>query len=257
MLARSPDSFDEAVLRICADVGITLIGKSERPKAMETRAHGALHGLVSIGEGHARFVLRTICETNEGSQRAISASVVGAVSDLVRTQPEWADSPHWLEFFDRINLENMYFAAGMCAAVSRREFITAVLFQYLFVHFANLERDEEPRPAKPPPRQRGAEFIAQGRALLEHRGAGGKTIAYARDALGLDSGDAASAMRAATLYGDRIELVARMSRAALAELVSRRTSEHLRAAFESMLQRAERVTGRMIGEARKSALAIL
>jgi|UPI0003FD46DA hypothetical protein len=46
--------------------------------------------LFERGAGHLRLVLRMIVES-AGNQRALKSPIIYAVSDLVATQPAWAD----------------------------------------------------------------------------------------------------------------------------------------------------------------------
>lgn len=58
------------------------------------------------GEGHLRFVLSSILET-ENNAMALEASVIEAVSYTVIHHPQWAErAGDWLNAFDRIDLVN-------------------------------------------------------------------------------------------------------------------------------------------------------
>lgn len=93
---------------VCAEVGIKIIrpGRRSATSDLETCAERTIEKLIERhGAGHARFVLRTIGET-EGNAEELVAFTIEAVSRLVLAHPEWADRGlEWFEAFDRIDLK--------------------------------------------------------------------------------------------------------------------------------------------------------
>ena len=98
---------------------------------METGAASTLQRLLSDwGESHLREVLLSIVESN-GSDRALTAPVIWAVSDFLLARPNWFGSD-WLDALDKIDLSALHESAkANRKAVQPRAAIAAILFERL------------------------------------------------------------------------------------------------------------------------------
>ena len=122
------------VASICAEFGIVVVAPAQRRpggKALETCAAATLQRLLSDwGESHLREVLLSIVES-AGNERALTAPVIQAVSDILLAHPAWFGSD-WLNALDAIDLSALYESVkANRKAVQPRAAIAAVLFERL------------------------------------------------------------------------------------------------------------------------------
>jgi hypothetical protein len=118
---------------ICADLGITIAQCYEPTGPLRTKAGQTLRRLLlDHGDGHVIITLRTIVESS-GNERALTASGIQGVSDLVLAHPSWPDHGlAWIEAFDNIDLiELAKMAKANCKAVPKREAMAAMLYERL------------------------------------------------------------------------------------------------------------------------------
>ena len=122
------------VASICAEFGIAVVAPAQRRtggKALETCASATLQRLLSDwGESHLREVLLSIVES-AGNERALTAPVIQAVSDILLAHPAWFGSD-WLGSLDTIDLYALHESAkANRKAVQPRAAIAAILFERL------------------------------------------------------------------------------------------------------------------------------
>lgn len=130
---------------ICDALEIQIVGKDDRCAPMETRAVGTMQDVLERhGAGHLTYVLRTITDSRN-NKRALSSAVIAAVSDRMAANPTWCeDAERWFAAFDRINLEDLEFAAKSNAAVPRRFTVNTLLFERLWPIFDQPEQGRMP-----------------------------------------------------------------------------------------------------------------
>ena len=122
------------VASICSEFGIAVVPPCRRRTggaALETCAASTLQRLLSDwGESHLLEVLLSIVES-AGNERALTAPVIWAVSDLLLAHPSWFGSD-WLDALDAIDLAAVYETAkANRKAVQPRAAIAAILFERL------------------------------------------------------------------------------------------------------------------------------
>ncbi|UPJ44140.1 hypothetical protein IVB40_08880 [Bradyrhizobium sp. 40] len=113
-------------------MGIEIVPTTVRPDKNQTCAGATIAAVFDEhGPGHLTLVLRTITEST-GNERALKAPIIWAVSDLIATQPAWADRGlGWIEAFDDVDLNAlMVRARGNRKAVGVRAGI-ALLYERL------------------------------------------------------------------------------------------------------------------------------
>ena len=120
------------VASICSEFGIAVVPPCRRRAegaALETCAASTLHRLLSDwGEFHLREVLLSIVES-AGNERALTAPVMWAVSDLLLAHPTWFGSD-WLDALDAIDLSALHESVkANRKAVQPRAAIAAILFE--------------------------------------------------------------------------------------------------------------------------------
>jgi hypothetical protein len=98
------------VASICSEFGIAVVPPCRRRPggtALETGAASTLQRLLSDwGESHLREVLLSIVES-AGNERALTAPVIWAVSDLLLAHPNWFGND-WLDALDKIDLSALH-----------------------------------------------------------------------------------------------------------------------------------------------------
>lgn len=122
------------VAKICSEFGIAVVAPAQRRlggKALETCAAATLQRLLlDWGESHLREVLLSIVES-AGNERALTAPVISAVSDLLLAHPAWFGSD-WLDALDKIDLSALHESVkANRKAVQPRAAIAASLFERL------------------------------------------------------------------------------------------------------------------------------
>lgn len=131
--------------RICADLGISIVRCHEPTGPLRTKASQTLRRmLLDHGEGHVIITLRTIVESS-GNDRALTASGIQGVSDLVLAHPSWPDRGlAWIEAFDHIDLVDLAAKAkANRTAVPKRQAMAAMLYERLAPIF-----DPQPKSRK-------------------------------------------------------------------------------------------------------------
>ena len=121
---------------ICSEYGVEIVDTSESArKPGQTCARKILQKvLADEGEAHLRYVLITIMET-ENNKRMLVRAVILAVSDVLRTYPNWFGDT-WLKVFDKIELSELYEDAKRDReGVAPRYSIAARLIDRLRPHF--------------------------------------------------------------------------------------------------------------------------
>jgi hypothetical protein len=118
---------------ICADLGITIAQCHEPTGPLRTKAGQTLRRMIlDHGEGHVIITLRTIVESS-GNERALTASGIQGVSDIILAHPSWSDHGlAWIEAFDNIDLIDLAKKAeANRAAVPKRQAMAAMLYERL------------------------------------------------------------------------------------------------------------------------------
>lgn len=121
---------------ICAALEIEIVGKSDRPKPMQTRAAGTMQDVCDQhGAGHLSYVLKTIVESRN-NRRALSPAIISAVSDIMAAYPAWCqDAERWFGAFDRISLEGLEMLARLTPDAPWRATVKALLMERLLPIF--------------------------------------------------------------------------------------------------------------------------
>jgi hypothetical protein len=142
------------VPKICAELGLEILATNKTRGPGQTTAGSTLHAIYrSHGEGHLIILLRTLLESEGGSEH-ITEFTLYAISDIMLAHPEWPDSGlKWLEAFDRIDLGDIREQAKRNrAAVPQRHGIAAALHRELSNAFdpANLQQCSRTEDASMP-----------------------------------------------------------------------------------------------------------
>jgi hypothetical protein len=160
----------------------------------------------------------------------------------------------WLETFDGIDLLQMHnIARPLKPGEPARSVVAGMLVARLYAVFtaANVKPPKKVFvPKRPPDGARKA--IELGLFLLEHKGPHAKCpiSRLGHEKFGLSASERAQVMNAARFYGDRPELVAKLSRNALFTLPSLPASARLE--IERRLETGERVTaGEIVRQAQE------
>ena len=97
-----------AVAKLCADLGISVIACNETSGPMRTRAINVLRRILDKhGEGHLILVLRTITES-EGNAAMLTEPVLRGISEILLAHPQWGERGlAWIEAFDGIDLKEL------------------------------------------------------------------------------------------------------------------------------------------------------
>jgi hypothetical protein len=249
-----PDA--DALARLCKALEIRIVPTKRRPRENETTAAGTLQKILRrYGEAHFTMMVRTIAET-KGNATALTEPVLWAISDVMLAQPSWPNTgSDWLTAFDSIDLRSLQKMARPLFAISKlpaRAAIGGMLVQRLQPIFSP-PKVKPPRKVPPPPKPGTAlKAIEQGLALLVVKGQHANSpISRQAHKLGLYGTDVAQVQLAARLYGDRPELVSRLSRDALFELCSAQTPPVVRAAVEAKLAAGHKVIASTIRTMRR------
>lgn len=159
-------SAPDHVRRLCDEFGIVIVPKYRYPEPGQTRAVTTMERILHRhGEGHLRFVLSTIAET-EGAGGLLTEVTLWAVSDLVCACPQWADerTSDWLEAWDRMPFGEMIFEAqDLSGFVSQRAAVAGMAYRWLAAELAT----QIAEPARiMPKRLDNVQKIEIGRRLL-------------------------------------------------------------------------------------------
>lgn len=127
-------------LAMCAEFGLTIIGKSAYPRPGETRAPKTLERILAKrGEAHLRLLLSTLAET-ENNQAVLDEALLWAVSDLVIACGEFIERrpSDWLELFDRMPVGDLQWTAQhLSGHVSQRAALAGMLFERFYRVFGD------------------------------------------------------------------------------------------------------------------------
>jgi hypothetical protein len=172
--------------------------------------------------------------------------------------PAWPETGlRWIEAFDDIDLMHLHkLVRPLKPKEPARSTIAGMLVERLHPVFCP-PKIKPPKkvyePKKPPNGARIA--IEQGLFLLQHKGPHANSpisrIGYAE--FGLAAGECGQVINAARLYGDRQDLVARLSREALFRLSAPIVPAGVRQAIEGRLAAGERLGGPEIERMRTGA----
>jgi hypothetical protein len=239
----------QALAPLLEALGIVIIPTNQTRRANATVAKGTLQRILDqYGERHLTLLLRTVVET-EGNARALIDPVLCAISAVMLAYPAWPETGlRWLEAFDGIDLLELHnIARPLKPAEPARSTIAGMLVARLYPIFI-LPKVKPPKkvyvPKRPPDGARRA--IEQGLFLLDHKGphANSPISQVGCDKFGLSAAECAQVINAARIYGERPDLVARLSRDALFTLSAPSTSASTRLEIERRLQAGERVTAK-------------
>ena len=130
------------------DIQIAPVHAYRRPRTTMATACLKLM-LAEYGYAHAKLVLMSIVET-KGNARELTASVLWAISDLVRAHPKWAAQPSlWLEAFDQVHLgELRAFAKRNHGAVKVRSGLATILFGFLHTKMEPQQQSKRSQPER-------------------------------------------------------------------------------------------------------------
>jgi hypothetical protein len=207
------------------DVKVISTNETRRPNC--TAAGGTLQRLLDQeGEQHLTMLKRTIVES-EGNGGALIDPVLCAISAVMLAYPAWLETGlRWIEAFDDNASPQDSAPAEACRTGTvdhRRHAGTAAASDIL-----------------PPNGARIA--IKQGLFLLQHKGPQANSpISQIGAEQGLAPGECCQVINAARLYGDRQDLVARLSREALFRLSAPIMPGDVRQAIERRLAAGERL----------------
>jgi hypothetical protein len=125
------------VPRLCAELGLEILPTNKKPGPGQTTAGATLHGVHRAhGEGHLIMLLRTLLESEGGSEHVNEFTLMG-ISDVMLAHPEWpAKGLAWLEAFDKIDLGDIREQARRNRdAVPQRHGIASALHRELSAMF--------------------------------------------------------------------------------------------------------------------------
>jgi hypothetical protein len=125
------------VPKICADLGLEILPTTKKPGPGQTTAGATLHAIYrSHGEGHLVMLLRTLLESDGGSEHVNEFTLMG-ISDVMLAHPEWPEKGlAWLEAFDKVDLGDIREQARRNRdAVPQRHGIASALHRELSAMF--------------------------------------------------------------------------------------------------------------------------
>jgi hypothetical protein len=133
----------DALVRLCADLGVRIIPVSVSRHAYETTAGPTLQRLLNEhGDGHLVIVLRAIVES-VGNETELRAETIWALSGIVLARPDWVDRGlEFLEAFDSIDLKALRLRAkGILRAHGARVVLGVLLWERLRMAFGEAAPD--------------------------------------------------------------------------------------------------------------------
>lgn len=227
------------------DVKVFTVNEPGYFRPRTTRCGAILSRLLDEhGEAHVVTLVRTIVES-KGNETALREPIILGLSEVILAYPHWPEKNGlaWIEAFDAIPLLQLKDRAFPMRAQNTpmRASIAGMLVDRLFPIF----EPPPPAPEEPPARA----LIEIGQKLMKHADIHPTwTDRQLAIDLGVHEGSGACSawMRAARLYGDRIDLVAPLSGAALKALVSPTLPESVRFEAERMLEEGKRISGGML-----------
>lgn len=214
------------------------------------------------GERHTTLVIRTIVES-EGNEHALVGPVISAVSDVMARKPEWPEKGvAWIAAFDAIPLlqivETMR-GLEIFRETSLGSYLAVAIESRLLRAFPAAPAPEIAPPANIPTSKARVPGIlakvALGRelaALRDRTPNNRKFGELARAKCDLPASEVSDLIRVARAYGDREEIVSRLSWQALVFLSGPTLPAATRRAFETRIEAGERVTTKQIQEANKA-----
>jgi hypothetical protein len=175
--------------------------------------------------------------------------------------PAWPDTGlRWLEAFDDIDLFHL---SNILRPLKKKEPARSAIAGMLVARLHPVFCPPKVRPPKkvyepklPPNRARIA--VEQGLILLQHKGqhANSRISRLAQEKFGLSAHECGQVLNTARLYGDRVALVAQMSRDALFTLSMPSLPAGVRRAVEQRLEAGEKVGAKEILRLRKAGGAL-
>ncbi|KQT21720.1 MULTISPECIES: hypothetical protein [unclassified Bradyrhizobium] len=214
------------------------------------------------GEQYTTLVIRTVIES-DGNELALIEPVISAVSDVMRRHPEWPEKGvAWIEAFDGIPLlqivETMR-GLEIFRETSIGTYLAVSLESRLARLFTISPAPEVAPPAKIPMSQaRIPVILAKVRLGLELAALRDRTPnnrkfgELARAKCDLAASEVSELIRVARAYGDREEIISRLSWAALVILSGSTLSTPTRQSIEKRILAGERISPRQIVEAGKA-----
>ncbi|MDB5617464.1 hypothetical protein [Tardiphaga sp.] len=244
---RLPPPDPEGLQRLLVEMDRPLIDAAVRARLLRLQQ---FHG-----EAHIRLLIITITES-EGNGDALIEPIVSAVSDIMKRRPEWPErGSEWLEAFDVVPLVPLLEVFRGLDAFADRE----LEHHYMISVGRRIGRTlaEKDAPPAPPVTNRVSKArraIEQGLELLKHKGPHSTSpiTRLAADRFGLSASECGQVINAAQLYGDKVWLVEKMSRAALFALSSSSLPESVRAAVERRLRAGEKMKAPEIAVLKKA-----
>jgi hypothetical protein len=226
------------------------------PKALER-----LQKLIRYrGEQHATLVIRTVIES-EGNEFALIEPVISAVSQVMTRQPDWPEKGiAWIAAFDGIPLLQIVETMRELE-IFREDSIGSNLAVSLENRLANLFAAPAPEVAQPIIPMSQARIpgilakVALGRelaALRDRTPNNRKFGELARAKCDLAAAEVSELIRVARAYGDREEIVSRLSWQALVVLSGSILSAPTRQSIEKRILAGERIGVTQIKEAGKA-----
>ncbi|MEH2565673.1 hypothetical protein [Bradyrhizobium sp. AZCC 2289] len=102
---KAPAIRSPRVPKICAELGLEILPTNKKPGPGQTTAGATLHAIYrGHGEGHLIMLLRTLLESEGGSEHVNEFTLMG-ISDVMLAHPEWPSKGlAWLEAFDKVDL---------------------------------------------------------------------------------------------------------------------------------------------------------
>lgn len=247
----------DAALEAAKRLLVALDAPAVTPEALER-----LQKLIRYhGEQHTTLVIRTILES-ERNELALIEPVIGAVSDVMRRKPEWPEKGlAWIAAFDAIPLlqivETMR-GLEIFRETSLGTYLAVAIESRLLRRFPEAPAAETAPPVEIPMSQARVPGIlakvALGRelaALRDRTPNNRKFGELVRGKYDLEAQAACDMMRVARAYGDREEIVSRLSWGALVTL-SGSLPPSTRWTLEKRILAGERVGVRQIVEACKA-----
>jgi hypothetical protein len=253
--ARKGEQNHDALEGLLTALGVTIVPANKTRGANATAARATLQRILDQhGAQHLTLLLRAIVES-EGNARALIEPVLYAISAVMVAYPAWPETGmRWLEAFDDINLLQMHnIARPLKPGDLARSAVAGMLVARLYPVFT-VAKVRAPRKVYEPKKMPGAarRAIEQGVFLLEHKGphANSPISKLGYEKFGLNALECSQVLNAARRYGDRPELVARLSRDALFALSMPSLPASARLEIERRLAAGEQVTAKQILKAR-------
>ncbi len=215
--------------------------------------------LDQYGQDHLVTVLKTFTET-QGNAGALVEQAILAVSASVRAHPSWPERASlWFDIFDTISIRDLVALAKPLKPTGEkaRSAIAGMLLAWLAPVFDPPKPKIDRRKVKHAERRPGSAIkaIEIGLVLRQHKGPHQNSgIAHVAHKHGIwTNGGASHYIRAANLYGDRVDLVRFLPRSVLFKLASPVLPQAAREEAERLLAAGGKLTGPMVDAIAKRA----